>query len=152
MITGQINHNAAVRASWCSAGQGRRLRWARHHAVLHSPGNTAGASSPGSGPTRLRQFVCVFWSTIGVHAAASLQEMLNIPAWNMWEFNWRLTRSLETGRNGGLFFPTDGLFSISKIIDFVWRNPWESPVELGDFLPVKERKFGGISEQWKGKE
>lgn len=106
-------------------------------------------ATPGAG-------FCVYFLLNDWSSCCSIpREMLNIPAWNIWEFSWSLIQITENREKRQLIFSTDGLFSVSKIISFVWRNPWENAVELGDFLPVfslQEGKFGGISEQRKGKE
>lgn len=132
-------------ARWSSSGKGRWPGcaipglWVGHRAAPTALG-PGSPSPPGAGFSVY--FLLNLWS--------SCRRSKQVE-----EFSWRLVQITENRKKQELIFSTDGLFSISKIIFFVWRNPWENTAELGDFLPafsLKERKFWGISEQRKWKE
>lgn len=144
--TDKSNCSGCHWAHWSSSGKGRWLGctvlglWVGHCAAPTALGPALCGSPPGAG------FSVYFLLN---HLSLCRRSK------HVEEFSWRLTQITENREKQELIFSTDGLFSISKIISFAWRNPWENTVELGDFLPafsLKERKFWGISEQRKWKE
>lgn len=142
-------------AGWASSREWSLLHWGagqsmalgRGRAVLPQACPVLGSAPAGTG-------LCLYlllkdWSRCyGIPG-----DVLNIPAWNVWNSSGgNLLRSVKSREKHKFVFSTDGLFSISKIISFVWRSPRELTVELWDFVPFifSKWKFMVISKLRKG--